>query len=334
MIGAIPREMPVGAALRQGVCKTMEIVFHLGAHRTGSTTFQTFMDANAKVLQEAKIVYWGPDTTRNGLFHGLIPTGSRAPTRKQAQIRAEGRVRLRLAGARESGATTVLVSDENMIGSVRDCVREGQLYPGIGERMARFAQAFDGAVTRIALSIRSQDRFWSSAIAHAVERGHPVPGPRELAAIAASERSWRDVITDLACAVPSAEIRVLPFESFYANPITFADQAARLDVALRGRYEWLNRAPDLPTLRGLLTERGQDASLLPDGDGLWEPFGIEEAIAMRERFADDLFWLAQGAGGLAGLTEEAMPRERGQARRAGTMRGHDHDRQIRLDEAG
>lgn len=334
MIAADPWRLPVGAALWQGLYQIMDIVFHPGAHRTGSTTFQACMRDNAQVLKDAGIACWGPRITRNGLFRGLIPTGPVPEGRKNPQRRAEGRVRLRLEEARKAGIKTVLVSEENMIGSVRMCVREGALYPAIGENMARYASAFGGEVTRIALAIRAQDRFWASAIAFAVARGRPIPGRGKLAEIAASQRSWRDVITDLACAVPSAEIRVLPYESFYANPFTFAHQAAGLDVVLRGRYEWLNRAPDLPTLRRLLGERGQDASKLPEGDGLWEPFTVEETAAMREHFADDLFWLAQGAGGLATLTEEAMPRERGQARRAGTMRGHHDDQPIRLDETG
>lgn len=292
------------------------------------------MHDNAECLDQARIAFWGPRTTRNGLFRDLFPSGPVAETNKDPRRRAEGRVRLRLELARKDGFRTVLVSEENMIGSVRSCVRACELYPAIGERMARFAGPFDGNITRIALSIRSQDRFWASAIAYAVGRGHPVPGPGRLARIARSRRSWRDVITDLACAVPSAEIRVLPYESHYANPITFADQAAGLDVALRGRYDWLNRAPDLPTLRRMLADRGEDPQQLPDGDGLWEPFGNEDATRLREHYADDLLWLAQGASGLAKLTEEAMPRDRGQARRVGSMRGQDNDRPNRLDQAG
>lgn len=334
MIAADPRRLPVGAALWQGLYQIMDIVFHLGAHRTGSTTFQAYMRDNAQVLKDADIAFWGPRTIRKGLFRGLIPTGPVPEGRKNPRTRAEGRVKLRLEQARRAGVRTVLVSEENMIGSMRMCVRDRALYPAIGERMARYASAFGGEVTRIALAIRSQDRFWASAIAFAVARGHPVPGRGTLEEIAASQRSWRDVITDLACAVPSADIRVLPYESFYANPITFAHEAAGLDVALRGRYEWLNRAPDLPTLRRLMAERDQDASELPEGDGLWDPFTVEDAVALREQFADDLFWLAQGANGLATLTEEAMPRDRGQARRAGSMRGHHDDQPIRLDKTG
>lgn len=334
MIAPDPRRVPVGAAIGQGLFAIMEIVFHLGAHRTGSTTFQSYMHDNIRVLEDGDIAYWGPKTTRKGLFRGLIPTDPANEGQTATQERAEARVARHLEEAAKSGTAAILVSEENMIGSVRGCVRAGALYPDVGARLACYARAFDGDVTRIALAIRSQDRFWASALAFAVGRGHPVPGRKKLAQIARSQRSWRDIITDLACAVPSAEIRVLPYESFYANPITFAHQAARLDVALRGRYGWLNQAPDLPTLRKSLAERGRDATRLPEGDGLWEPFSREDAAAMREQYADDLFWLAEGASGLAKLTEEAMPRERGQARRVGTMRGHYHDGPYRLDKAG
>lgn len=333
MIMPDPRGKPDGAACKQGLGLSMEIVVHLGSHRTGSTTFQSYMRLNNDALNKAGISFWGPRRTRKGLFSGLIP-GKPGSRRKDAQARAQGRVQLNLEKARAAGFETVLVSEENMIGSVRANIREAQLYPSIGERMARYAQAFDGKITRIALGIRAQDRYWASAIAYGVGRGHPVPGERKLKAIAQSNRSWRDVITDISCAVPDAEICVLPYESYYANPKTLLETTCRLNAPVTGGYEWLNRAPDIPTLRQMLEERGQDPAQLPEGDGAWQPFSVSQIADMQERFADDLFWLAAGAGGLATMTEEAMPGGRGKAHRTGDTRGQEDDEKGSLDKTG
>ena len=175
MIAPDPRRVPVGAAIGQGLFAIMEIVFHLGAHRTGSTTFQSYMHDNIRVLEDGGIAYWGPKTTRKGLFRGLIPTDPANEGRTATQERAEARVARHLEEAAKSGTAAILVSEENMIGSVRGCVRAGALYPDVGARLACYARAFDGDVTRIALAIRSQDRFWASALAFAAGRGHPVP---------------------------------------------------------------------------------------------------------------------------------------------------------------
>lgn len=312
----------------------MDIVFHLGAHRTGTTTFQAYLRDNHVALERAGIAFWGPQRTRGGLFRGLLRDEPGARSWGGAQKRAEGRVKLQLEQARSKGCRALLVSDENMIGSVRMCLRARALYPGIGERMARFSRAFGDGVTRIALCIRAQDRFWASAAAYGVARGHDVLDTAKLADIATSRRRWKDVITDLACAVPSAEIRVLPYDSFYADPVILMRTAVALDPVLTGPHDWLNRAPDLPHLRGILDERGYDPDKLPQGDGIWAPFSHEQTCMMQEQFADDLLWLAQGADGLATLTEEALPRERGKAHRAGQPRGHGDDEEGHLDQAG
>lgn len=334
MIAALPVTKPVVMALRKRLGKKMDVILHIGAHRTGSTTFQAYMRANSDALDRANIAFWGPRRTRNGLFRGLTPNTG-VPTKKtDMQKRAQGRVQLRLDQARRNNKTAVLVSDENMIGTGRMCLRSNQLYPGIGERMARFQSAFGDSVSRIVLCTRSQDRFWASAIAYAVSRGYPVPGHKKLHSIASAKRSWRDVVSDLACAMPNADIRVLPYEVCYANPVILARKAAGLDVQFTGEHEWLNRSPELPKLRRLLQERGQDPAILPEGDGVWQPFDEEQRNEMRETYADDLFWLARGADGLAKLTEEAMPRERGQARHAGNTKGHGHDEKGCLDKTG
>lgn len=333
MISAYPSKMPFGAALHKLVGNGMEIVAHIGCHRTGTTTFQSYLRLNSEALKESKVVFWGPRRTRKGLFPGLIPgkPGSRVVN---AQKRAEGRVRLNIARAESAGAETILISDENMVGSVRANIREASLYPAIGERMARYARAFDGQITRVALGIRGQDRYWASAIAYGVSRGHPVPGPRKLKSIAKAQRTWRDVITDLSCAVPDAEICVLPYESYYANPKTLLETTCKLNVPVTGGYEWLNRAPDLPTLRAILEDRGEDPSQLPEGDGAWQPFTEAQVADMQEQFADDLFWLSAGAGGLATMTEEAMPGGRGKAHRTGDLRGQYDDQEGHLDQTG
>jgi hypothetical protein len=334
MILQIPRISPSGAALNRRAGPVMDVVLHIGAHRTGSTTYQACLRAHRHSLDKARVGFWGPRRTRNGLFRGLLHPAPAKPGRKNAQERAVGRVQLRLEQARQKGLQAVLISDENMIGSVRECLRTKQLYPSIGERMARFARAFEGQITRIAFCIRSQDRFWGSAMAYGVSRGHPIPRRGEIDRIAESMRSWRDVITDLSCAVPDAEIRVLPYESFYANPLVLTRDAVGLDVQFDGGYDWLNRAPHLPELRAILTERGQDVGDLPDMDGPWNPFSEAQTTDLRERFADDLFWLANGAEGLAKLTEEAMPRGRGKAHRSASERGQGHDEEGRLGKTG
>ncbi|MEL7258107.1 MAG: hypothetical protein AAFN80_09740 [Pseudomonadota bacterium] len=308
----------------------MEIRLHLGAHRTANTSFQHYLSENAEVLRKSGLIVWGPNQTRGGLLTGVVPVEGRQSPAEQLR-RAKSRIALNLAEAAATGAKMVLVTDENMIGAARRNLRDERLYAAIGERMARFYEVFDGRIASVSLSIRSQDTYWASSLAFAVARGHRLPSARILRHLSRNTRTWRDVITDLACALPDVAINVLPYETFGGLPEARLKAVTGLtDVPRRAARECLNRSPELPVLRKIIDERGGDSGLLPDGTGRWHPFDTEQVSALREAYADDFFWLRAGAEGLATLTEETWPdRKRFEPHGAEMTRGRHHGKENR-----
>ena len=98
----------------------------------------------------------------------------------------------------------------------------------------------------------------------------------------------------------------------------------------RAARAWLARSPDLAALRRAVALRGGDPSRLPGDEGRWQPFDPAQRAALRECYADDLFWLAAGADGLARLAEETGPDQAGtHPPSAQTTRGQDHDIEAR-----
>lgn len=333
MTGAIPAEWPYGAAFWQRLGRSiMDVILHMGAHRTATTTFQHYMRDHVDGLSTQKLAYWGPERARGTVFPGLF-RNSIAPKGRNLAKRAEGRIRLFAAQAKVQGVEQLLVSDENLLGNCKQNIRAERLYPAAGERTARISAAFAGRVRRIVLSIRSQDLWWASACALTVSRGHPVPSARRLANIAQSRRSWRDVITDMACAAPGAQIDVLTFEAVTGQPERVLRTALEREVPTDTRHRWLNRSPDVQALRTGLADQGSDPDLLPDELGRWQPFTPEQTAIMRENYADDLHWLLAGADGLARLTEDTCPNraerylpsgafKKGQRHDQGPIEGH------------
>ena len=334
MNGVIPLNGSVGMVLlRRLGDKLMDIILHVGAHRTATTSFQRYLRANSDAIGTSGTGVWGPLRTRKGLFSGMFPGPA---MQGRSPDRVKGRVSLQLSRARDAGVVRLLVSDENMIGSSRQCVRTGSLFPAAGDRMARYCAAFDGAITRVMLNIRSPETWWASAAAYAISRGHGVPDAAPLDRIATSGRGWRDVITDLACAVPNAEIKIAPFEEFAGRPDALLSEATGVQAPRDRDHYWLNRAPDLPALRAILVERGQNPDLLPDETGHWNPFTEAQTDVLRETYSDDLFWLAAGADGLAQLTENPARNRAGTSQPTGdTRKGHSHDsRQRDMAQSG
>lgn len=303
----------------------MEIILHLGAHRTATTSFQHYMRANAAALAAQGLGVWGPDVTRDGILTGVIPLPGGESAARQLE-RARGRIALRLAQARKAGVGRIVVSDENMIGAARRNLRQGRIYDSAGERMARFAHAFDGRITRVAVSVRGQDAWWSSALAYGVARGHRLPEAGDLDRLVTVNRHWREVIRDLACALPGIDLVVLPHEIHGSRPEDrLRHMTGLVEVPHRAARVWLNRAPDLAALRRAVAARGGDAGFLPKGNGRWQPFDAYQKQALQEAYADDLFWLTAGADGLARLAEETGPKEAGpQPPHGQTTRGQDN----------
>ena len=292
----------------------MDVILHIGAHRTATTSFQSYLRANAPGLAERGVGFWGPRRTRGGVLAGVIPGPGPLPPAQQFE-RARGRIALNLAKAEDRLVRHLLISDENILGSPRGNLRRERLYPDAGPRVEAFARAFEGRLGRIVISIRAQERYWASVLCFALARGHALPKPGALDRLVTQPRGWREVIEDLARAAPGVEILVMPHERYAGLPERRLARMLGLSREMPQAHarQWLNRSPDLAALRSLLAERGEAG--LPTGQGAWQPFDSDQRQALNEIYQDDMFWLSAGASGLARLApdpweegvEEASP---------------------------
>lgn len=308
----------------------MKIILHCGAHRCSNASFQEYLRLNAPALAGRGMAVWGPQRTRSGLFDGLQP-GGLAAVQPRLQRRAAGRVQLHMTRLRAQDTGLLLVSDAAMLGPVRDNLRSLTLYAAAGERMARFALAF-GDTADVVISIRNLAGYWASAFARGVEQGHPVPSAAAFAQLAAAGRSWRDVISDVACAMPGARVRVAAHETFCARPDVLLQALTGVESPAAHRHQHLFPAPHLPGLRAAAPA---SAAALPQGQGRWQPFTPAQAAHLQERYRDDLMWLAGGADGLARLVSDPDKIAAGENPPANrTTRGRPNDQEGRVADAG
>ncbi|MBT9384596.1 hypothetical protein KM176_12060 [Pseudooceanicola sp. CBS1P-1] len=288
MIAALPFAGPRPLALPLAKARAlMDVILHIGAHRTATTSFQSYLRTLRGPLEARGIAVWDPRRTRNGVLTGVQPVPGPVPPQKQFD-HARGRIALNLEALRRKGRDQLLVSDENMLGAPRAALRAGMLYPDAGARIARHLEAFGGEVSRLVLSVRGLEAWWTSCLHYALDRGHAAPDAALLQQLAASPRSWRSVIEEIAAAAPGTELLVMPHEGYAGDP------AARLNVML-GRSDapapqmpgWLNRSPSVA---------GRD---LPLTQGRWQPFAPAQGAALEQTDRGDLAWLRAGAGTLA-----------------------------------
>jgi hypothetical protein len=275
----------------------MDIILHVGAHRSATTTLQRMMGQSGPALNAAGVGYWGPKRTRSGLFSGLI--GQDDAVLPWQAGRAEARIRAQIARERRLGRTALFVSEENMLGSMREVLEHGVLYPGTGARLARFARGMDGHRITVALCLRSYEAWWRSALAFRLTRGGPLPSRGYSARLVAQSRRWRDVISDIAMALPDAAIRVWPHESLSAWPDAVAQTLLSRPLDLSGATARLNTGDTLDRMRHYIADIGLHPGLIRAENGRFEPFDQDQRAQLRAHYAEDLAWLAAGAGGKA-----------------------------------
>ncbi len=283
----------------------MDIVLHIGAHRCGTTTLQHFLLRNRMALRGAGVEIWTPDRIRSGLFGGLMhpPEEVTAQTNLRAR-RSQGIIAIETARLRRDGFSTLLVSEENMIGGIRGNLGQGQIYPQLRDRLARLRPAFPAPVRRIGLAVRSYDTYWASALAYGIGQGLRLPTVAELDRLVTQRRRWRDVVGDVVAAFPEAEIIVWPFERLAGQPDTqlhLLSGGAQAALRLSGTRDWVNASPRRDKLRRLLHMRGDDegARRIAPGDDRLMPFDPAQQGALRAQYQADLAWLRAGADGLA-----------------------------------
>lgn len=286
-------------ALNIWVTAAMEISLHLGAHRTATTSFQAYLNANKDVMAEAGLAIWTPHRTRDGFFAGLVGPTTTLP---HALPRTIGRISIELQLLERAGRQELLISEENLIGASRNNLREKRLYTGLIPRLSRIHAVMGGRVRRIGLAIRSYDSYWASVLGFAVMNGHRFPAPADCDHLVTQPRRWRDVISDVAEVFPHAELLVWRFEDYAAAPHRqlrlLSPQTPHRNL-MRPAGEFHNSSPSRNDIRSVLSARGIDPALVPEGISRWMPFDQHQQDILQAQYKHDIAWLRDGAGGTA-----------------------------------
>lgn len=278
----------------------MELVLHIGAHRTGTTAMQQMLAANREVLEAAGIA---------ALVHGdlerAVPGFSRIGKREGwDEIRAD-------FDAATEGARQVLISEENLIGDMGWNLRSGSFYWRAKAKLEAYRDFFGTVPTRIGLGIRSYETYWISA--HALEltyrdvtKGGVVRFADARARLTGVARGWRDVVADVREVFPESDIVVWPVEA--ALPVGRVLEALTgAEIAMPPPPQRVNAAPDprlIPAMEEMRAERpGIKRAemwewLQTQAPRTFDGFDEDQAAHMAERYAADLAAFERGFAGV------------------------------------
>ncbi len=189
----------------------MRLILHLGAHRTGTTVLARCLFRGREALLREHIsqapinvLRLGPDGRPPAPLRALL----RLPGPRTGELEAMLRARIGdcIELAREEGAETLLITEENILGNMRRNIGDKELYADLKGRLEVFARALPSPPRRIGIGLRDYAGYWLSAYVY-VLRSHPLPLFQEIVdAIAGFRRGWVDVVTEVAAAFPESEI--------------------------------------------------------------------------------------------------------------------------------
>ncbi len=175
------------------------VVFHVGAHKTGTSLVQKFLRDNASMLRRHRMRY-----VRRGRTDELVGWG--VPLRDTPDLLAQ-ELHRRLRGP---WTTTLLLSHENTIG--RPIARRGRhLYPQAGVRVAALAEVLRPYRAKIVLSVRPQDGFLESYYLQTVHQGGHQPFQQWMRRIQLDRLSWRPLVDDLHARFGAENVEIIDF---------------------------------------------------------------------------------------------------------------------------
>ncbi|RLJ60386.1 hypothetical protein BCF46_0585 [Litoreibacter meonggei] len=281
----------------------VDICLHLGAHRTGSTGFQVMLNGQRPALRRAGLAYWGPERTRGGLLAGLVKNPHHLSTRDtQLGQRSCGRLRMEFTRLEHAGVQQLILSEENLIGTMAQNLEAVRLYGQLSGRLERVSPAFEGRGLRIGIAIRAYDLHWASQLAFRVKAGAALPSAADLDRLATQPRRWHDVIADIGDVFPMAQLVVWPFEGWVANPAPLVAALAGRPVALgpMAKPYKSNASAPAAALAKIAAERGDlDGALrlaTARHGARYMPFDSEQIWKLQEDYRADIAWLKAGAG--------------------------------------
>lgn len=196
----------------EGTAAPLEIVLHLGAHKTASTHLQLALGrARAALAGQGVAMFLPEDLRRNGLR--LADCLSSQP-----EDRSHNAVIRKALGEAARGARLLLISEENILGSAHQpaMIREARLYPDAGARLARLGMLLPAGRVTMALAMRNPAGFLVSAYSQRLLSGRIEHFEHYRGGLDPAALSWRDLVARLRAALPDAGLVLWAYEDYPA----------------------------------------------------------------------------------------------------------------------
>lgn len=203
--------MVMDASARTGHTLGMndEVFLHAGAPRTGTSSFQMFLEANREAIRAQGVdpAYPGRDGAESGALALRLPY----PRHDARALRRRARNARRNLAALLSEGRPALISEENIPGRFMD-IYKGQFFPTAPLRAGFMADVLrPRKVARLTLVLRPYAAMFLSGFRKRAEDQRQGPFRDIAPRMAAFEGGWPEVVAALTQALDPGELRLLTY---------------------------------------------------------------------------------------------------------------------------
>ncbi len=217
----------------------MQMVIQAGAHFTDHDELLGLLQANAQIVGENHVAFWGLRPFRKIFRPALKPSADR-PSRQDTLARFQ---KLFPKGQQVDRA---ILSSALYLGERASIIMDGQFYANAGQRMAYLDQLFNDSTVELFVGLRNPGSFIPKVLMllSAPERAH-ILSTTDLSCL-----SWLAMIEDIRDLAPDVKITLWSNED---SPLIFGDIAR----AMVGLPEDAPLAQEYALLSSLVTEVGK-----------------------------------------------------------------------------
>lgn len=196
-----------------------DVYIHAGAHRTGTSSFQLFLAANAALIRARghDLAYPGRDDIPGGTLRLRLPGAYAKPKRKQQLGEF-------LVGEMQRHVTApgrpLILSEENIPGQMMHFFG-GEFFPGIRRRLKALREVLPGPVRRLVYVVRPYDELFVSAYRKTAEDNAVQPFDEVGPVFAGIQGGWPHVVSALRDVLAPEVLIVRPYENRGSNADLF-----------------------------------------------------------------------------------------------------------------
>ncbi len=193
-----------------------EVYLHMGAHRTGTTSFQYTLGHNAGALAQQGLTVWIKSRGQipNGRpTHGITNALNKHADGEIGRPKAVARLTRWIRKQPDFGAQSVLMSDENFLGDMRGFFAGDGLYRGAGARCAVFADLFGPRLKRVTVVIRPLLGWIGSGAGYYALSGTVYPNADLIRLAGTETRGWADIVGEMRDALPETPLVVVDYKA-------------------------------------------------------------------------------------------------------------------------